>query len=504
MNLIDENEERVQAANKKKISQIIIITIAVLVLLVIILLIVNSVKKSNTLKLNVDGKNQSIPEGLLYMKDSKNIYVDENGRFYVSVKKLSQMLGIEYFNDEYKTQGENTRKCYIKTDNEYTSYISDSSEIYKAILLEDQQEVGTSQQNNQQNNQQNKSEDVDIVTEYEYFNVPEGVKYINNEIYASGEAIQLGFNIRISYDKSKKTVNITTLGGLENIAQSVLQGKSVTAVTGDKCSYENKRLLKYGLVLISNAENCYGIANYNNFSDGSYVVSCKYSDIRFCEDTGNLIVTTLSNPAQGILNIDLSNPNSAEKVLEPEYQLVKKIAENEEKYVIKSNGKYGVIEIKDGEVKNVLKPIYQKIGVDSVYEDMDNKYIINDKYIPIELDNKWGLATKEGTIQINPQFPGIGCDVLESGNDKGVIVVPNLTDDGDGIIFLTNSENKLYSIINPSNSAKIGPDASEIYSVYQNNKKEYYMKVVYNETSSITLNIYNQFGTSKSNTTTNQ
>ena len=64
-------------------------------------------------------------------------------------------------------------------------------------------------------------------------------------------------------------------------------------------------------------------------------------------------------------------------------------------------------------------------------------------------------------------------------------------------MFLTNEQSKLYSIINVSNSAKIGPESAEIYSVYQNNKREYYMKVVYNEISSITLNIYNQFGTSK-------
>ena len=492
MNLIDENEERVQEANKKKISQTIIIAIAVLVSLVIILLIISSVKKSNTLKLSVNGSNQSIPAGLFYMKDSKNIYVDESGRFYISVKKLSQMLGVEYFNDEYKKQGEDTRKCYIKTENEYTSYIADSSEIYKAIVIDEQQEIGAVPSNNK-----NKNEENNKTTEYEYFTIQDGVKLIDNEIYASNEAIELGFNVIASYDKSKKVVNILTIEGLESIAQSKFSGKSVSAVTGDKCSYENKRLLKYGLVLISNAENCYGIADYNNFSDGSYIVSCKYSDIRFCEDTGYILVTTLTNPAQGILKINLDNPNSAEKVVEPEYQLVKKIDEKNNLYIIKINGKYGVISIKDGEIKNVLKPIYQKIGVDTIYENMDNKYLINDKYIPVEMDNRWGIASKDGNMLVTPQYPGIGCNVAESSSDDGVIVIPDLMDGADGIVFLTNEESKLYSIVNVNNATKIGPEAAEIYSVYQNNKREYYMKVVYNEISSITLNIYNQFGTNK-------
>lgn len=495
MNLIDENEERVQEANKKKISQTIIIAIAVLVLLVIILLIISSIKKNSTLKLSVDGSNQSIPAGLFYMKDNKNIYIDEKGNFYVSVKKLSQMLNVDYFNDEYKTQGEDTNKCYIRTNNEYTSYIVDSPEIYKAIVVEEQPEVGAQQNDKDKDNK---------VTEYEYFSIPDGVKMFNNEIYASTEAIELGFNVVMSYDKSKKTVYIATIDGLEKAAESALSGKSVSAVTGDKCSYENKRLLKYGLVIISNAENCYGIANYNNYSDGSYVVSCKYSDIRFCEDTGNIIVTTLSNPAQGILKIDLDNPSSAEKVLEPEYQLVRRISEQDEMYLVKANGKYGVIELKDGKANYLIKTVYQKIGVDTVFEDMDSKYIINEKYIPIEIDGRWGLARKDGTIQINPQFQGIGCEAGENSNDNGVIVVPNLINDTDGIIFLTNAEKKLYSVINADNGSRIGPEASEIYSVYQNNKKEYYMKVVYNETSSITLNIYNQFGTNVNKTETEE
>lgn len=502
MNLIDENEERVQEANKKKITQTIIIAIAVLVLIVVVLLIISNIKKSNTLKLSVNGTSQSIPAGLFYMKDSKNIYVDENGRFYVSVKKLSQMLGVEYFNDEYKKQGEDTRKCYIRTENEYTSYISDSSEIYKAIVIDEQQEVGAASTNKDNNKTENNK-----TTEYEYFEIQDGVKLIDNEIYASNEAIQLGFNVIISYDKSKKTVNILTIEGLESVAESTFKGKSVSAVTGDKCSYENKRLLKYGLVLISNAENCYGIADYNNFSDGSYVVSCKYSDIRFCEDTGYLLVTTLTNPAQGILKIDLNNPTSADKVVEPEYQLVKKIDEVDSLYIVKNNGKYGVISVKDGEVKTVLRPIYQKIGVDTLYENMDNKYLINNKYIPVELDNKWGIASKDGNILITPQYPGIGCNTAESSNDEGVIVVPDLVDGADAIVFITNETSKWYSLVNVNNASKIGPEAAEVYSVYQNNKREYYMKIVHNDVPSITINIYNQFGTNKvvkTTTTQNQ
>lgn len=491
MNLIDENEEREQEANKKKVLKFIIIAIAALVAIAVILIIYSVVKKNNTLTLTVDGQSQNITSGLFYMEDSKNIYLDENNQMYISVKKLSTLLGVEYYNDEYKNKGEDTTKCYIKTENEYTSYISNSSEIYKAIVVDEQQEIESAEKGNSNN-----KAEVKKVTEYEYFTVENGVKNIDGEIYASQEAIELGFNIRIGYNKSKKDVTILTLDGLSKIAENVLANKSVVPVIGDECSYQNKKLLKYGLVLIKNAENCYGITNYNNYSDGNNLVSCKYSYVRFCESTGNVIVTTLADSKQGILKIDL-NSNTAKVLIEPDYQLIRRMDEDADLYLVKISGKYGIIEIKEGTISTVLRAEYQQIGTDEVFENMQNEYIIYDKYIPVEIDNKWGIVTKNGKMLITPQFPGIGCDLGETGSGDGVIILPELVNGIDGIVFLTDAENKLYSIINVQNCSKIGldgVDASEIYSVYENNERTYYMKISFETGPAMRVNIYNQFG----------
>ena len=136
MNLIDENEEKEQAESKKKILKIILISIAVLVFLAIILIVFSVVKNNNTLKLQINGKNAELQSGFVLMADKKNILI-ENGQMYISVRKLVSALGGEYYNDEYKNKGEDTTKCYIKTStnsNEYTSYISNSSQIYKASV----------------------------------------------------------------------------------------------------------------------------------------------------------------------------------------------------------------------------------------------------------------------------------------------------------------------------------------------------------------------------------
>ena len=60
------------------------------------------------------------------MEYNKKPYTDENGEIYFSIKKLSYILGVDYYNDEYKSKGEDPTKCYIKTENEYTSFISNS------------------------------------------------------------------------------------------------------------------------------------------------------------------------------------------------------------------------------------------------------------------------------------------------------------------------------------------------------------------------------------------
>ena len=244
MNLIDENEEKEQAESKKKILKIILISIAVLVFLAIILIVFSVVKNNNTLKLQINGKNAELQSGFVLMADKKNILI-ENGQMYISVRKLVSALGGEYYNDEYKNKGEDTTKCYIKTStnsNEYTSYISNSSQIYKASMLMAQDEEASDNTNNTTQNKTKKDDsDVEKTVEYEYFNIENGVKYIDGEIYASKEAIELGFNVIMTYNEKNKTISIYTLDTLETVA-----AKNVNlAVIGDNCEYYNKKLLKY-------------------------------------------------------------------------------------------------------------------------------------------------------------------------------------------------------------------------------------------------------------------
>ena len=486
MNLIDENIEKEQAQSKKKLFNIIIIAIIVLVILAIILLIYTSLKKNNTIKFKINGNTQNISSGLFLMSDEKNLYV-ENNQIYVSVKKLATILGVDYYNDEYKNKGEDTTKCYIKTSNEYTSYMADSSQIYKSIIIEKEVEDDSN------NNVNNTINEIEKITEYEYFTIENGVKYVNGELYANQEAIALGFNLDFSFDQKTKSINIYTLEKLEQLAAKLVKN----AVTGENCSYSNKKLLKYGLILIQNSEGYYGIANYNNYQEGNYVLSCKYSNIRFCESTGNVIVTTLDDSNVGVLKIDLINIDNAPQVmLEPKYQSINQMDENGNLYMVKENNKYGITDLSGKTAKTILRSQYQAIGIEgNLYKNMNNKYIINDKYIPVKIDNAWGIITTEGKTLIPPQYPGIGCNLGQESSGDGVIVLPKLQNGIDGIVFLIDYENKLYSIINVQTGEKIGLIANEIYSKYENNERLYYMNATNANGGLIrNINIYNLFG----------
>lgn len=506
MNLIDENIEKESEEKQKKVVKIIIGAIAILIITAILILVIHQIKVKNTLTFSIDNENKKISSDLFLMSDSKKLYTSDDGEIYISVKKLANMLNVAYYNDEYKSKGEDTTKCFIKTENEYTSYISDSYKIYKVIDLS---EVESNQKSNNSTNKNSNVQENDL--EYEYFTVNNEVKYVNNEIYASKNAIELGFNVSISYDAKNKSIKIYTLDGLMKAAKN----KGVSNVVEEyEYDYYNKKLLKYGYVLIRDSNNGdYGIANYLNYQNGNYVVSCKYSDIKFIESLNSIIVTTSEDKGQGLLSLE--STGNAKKVVEPIYQYMKQLSEDGSLYLVKENNRYGIIKITkdEGEVeaKTVVKSAYEEIGItDNIkYDDMSNKYIINNKYIPVKLNNKWGIISTEGRILIVPQYDHIGCAKNENG--KPVIVLPELREGIDVIVFgndVPSADNKTttisYKMIKATTNEQIGMDASSIYSVYENNKKEYYMSVILPNQSVTSFNIYNVYVSRKPENSTTQ
>lgn len=509
MNLIDENIEKESEIKQKKITKFIIIAIAVLILIMVSIIMYAVIKKSNTLKLSVDGASKPFNTNLFLMDSKKkNIKVAENGEIYISVRELSNLLrkdcgvNVEFLNDELNGSGEDLTKCHIKTENESTSYISGSSKIYK---VRDNKEKNDEIRNNiKKSGNKGSPEIMDNDKEYEYFEIENGVVCINNEIYASKSAIELGFNVMVSYNQKNKSVSIYTLDGLAKVAYDKVKDALVTA----DIDYYNKKLLKYGLALIKNSNNDLGIQDYLNYREGNYVLSCKYSSIKFIESLGCFIVTTSDTNEQGVLKIDINNSKKVETLVEPKYDGIYQITNDGAIYAIKENGKYGLLKVaqENGNysVENILKCEYDIIGMDnySDYEEMNGRYLINDKYIPIKRDGKWGLANTNGKIIIAPQYDELGCKSSEN-NGKAAICIANLKNGSDAVVFgttevvqeknSTTTSKTTYFIINVDTKQKIGYDSSDIYATYIDNEKEYVMKVTADDGTIYRINIYDVY-----------
>lgn len=486
MTLIDEREVMFEQERKQKIIKNIIKIIAILVLIVIVLLVYISTKDAGKLKVLVDGNEQSNLDSQLILKNEKGKILEENGDIYISVQKLATMLNYEYYNSEYKKKGEDKTKCQIRTQNEYTSYIANSNKMYKTIVTkntDDKDKNNTSNTTNttntndvQQVNQNNNDE------EYEYFTIDNNVKYVNDEIYASTQAIMLGFDVSISYDTKKNTIEIYSPDYMETLAKS---NRSDT-VPSTEYEYINKRLLKYGMSIVKNSDGNLGVGSYTNQDKlTSFVASCKYSSIKFNEATKTLEVTTSGDNKKCVLRLNTDN-QTIEKNMDSQYDDIKEIDNDFKYFLIKDKEKYGVIN-SDGKI--IVYPLFEQIGIDEdLYTNIESKYIIDNKYIPVKQDGKWGLYSIEGKKLIDPQFQDIGCTVAQSGDS--VAVIPNIKDNIDGIVFLYNKEKSLYGIYNAENGSKIAISLGEVFKKSENNEENYYMNYVIDKENNVvhTLN----------------
>ena len=124
-----------------------------------------------------------------------------------------------------------------------------------------------------------------------------------------------------------------------------------------------------------------------------------------------------------------------------------------------------------------------------MYTDISNKYILNDKYIPVKQNSLWGLYDVEGKKLIDPQYQDIGCPIAQSG--ESVVVVPNVKENVNGIVFLYNQENSLYGLYNAETGEKMAISLSEVFKKVEEGNENYYINYVIDKVNSIvhTINV---------------
>lgn len=479
MTLIDEREMLFEQEKKRKIFKAIIIAIIVLVILAVILWVYVSTKNSKKLKIYVDGEEKAQVEDTLVLKNDKGKVLENNGQIYISVRDLSTLLNCQYYNSEYKKKGEDKTKCQVRNENEYTSYISDSNNMYKAIVTKPD-----ATDNKNVNNKNTESENLPDKVDYEYFTLNDSVKYINDTIYANIDAIELGLNVSITYDSKKNTISIYSLNQLEVAANNVRSD----VVPSTEYSYANKRLLKYGMCIVKDSQGNFGVGSYTDQNKiSSYVASCKYSSIEFDEAKQILTVITSNDNKKCILSLDLDK-QEVTKNITSQYDDIQAIDNNFQYFVVKSEEKFGII---DSNGKIILYPLFDEIGIDDgLYTDVFGKYILNNKYIPIKQNGLWGLYNINGNKLIDPQFQDFGCALAQSGDS--VTIIPNIRENVDGVVFLYNKEKSLYGVYNAETGEKIAISLIEAFKKVENGEDNYYLNHVIDRNNAVvhTLNVY--------------
>ncbi len=422
MNLI-ENEEAIKKKKKAKIIMIIIIILIVILLAVSVFLLymIKEVQRS-TLKLNVDNKSTSF---------TNDLFVFEDDKLYVAIKDFGQLMGYTPYNGDYKNRrySETTTECYISTPNEIASYSLNSNTMYKKASIND---------------------------DYEYYDLEEPVKLINDKLYVIKDGIEIGTNCIIQYNASNNQISVISLDYLV----SYYANKFNNAVVVDKeANFNNIKALRYDLVVFQNTDGLYGVYN----SDGTEVIGPKYANIIFKEDSQEFTVTTEENK-MGILSTDGTTK------IEPNYDEIKQISKELNYYLVSNNKKYGVIN-HNGNI--VIHLEYDKIGIDeSRYNSngLDNAYILFNKCIPVFQNNKWGIYGTNGNVILPIEYDAIGCLVGTQSDISGnnVVVIPQY----EAIVV---GKGEKYAIYSSEGEQYVPMILETVYSQTINGEEKYFM-----------------------------
>ena len=476
MTLIDENEVILEQEKKKKMFKLLTKVIVILLLVCIILLIFSNIIKNNTFKCYIDDNKVNTIKSDVLLKDNHGQVCEENGTVFLSIRKLSGALGYQFYNSEYKKKGEDKSKCQIKTNNIYTSYIGGSNAVYKAIEPEIDNSKDKKKNQTSSSTDPNAAVEEEKKVEFEYFKIKENVRYVNDDLYASIEAIELGFDIIVEYNKKDNSLKIKSANKLEEVAGYARKD----VVKSDEYSYKNKRLLKYGMTIVKDAEGNYGVASYTNSEKmGSFVASCKYQSIDFNEGTRTFSVVSKKDNQKSILHINLEN-QQVDGDMNTQYDDIKAMTDEFKQFVVKQNEKYGVVGT-DGET--IIPIEFEEIGVkEEKFTDVTCSYMIKEQYVPVKLNGLWGLYNIAGTEIIVPQFQDLGCSIAQSGDS--VLYVTNIKGNTTGIVFMYDKDKPLYGVYNADNGEKIAVSVTEVYKRQEDGDTNYYINHIVDGSSS--------------------
>ena len=444
MNLEESDifKEKIEKNARHKKSLILSIIICILlIILFTILIIYIKYEDSRTLKLFIDKTQVSIPN---------NLYIDNDGRKYLNLTVMADLLGYEYNKGEYEEYNLNDDSCYIKNDFEVVAITCGENKYDKYIIMSGGEQIN----------------DTSVTTKLENgyseeFAIDEPAELIEGNIYVSEEYISKMFNLSVKWQEYR--IYFYTLNYQVANAQKDIVKYNYEQLSGD---YENLRAIVDGLAIVGNNSNGFGVIQ---LSDGKELVTTKYSAIKYIQNTGEFYVTT-ENKTMGLLD------SSGEVIIPPtDYENISLLDEVNQLYLVEKDGEYGVLN-RNGEI--VIYPENDAIGYDvSNYNaEMENELLWFDKAIPVQKNGKFGLYNKSGEdeILLPVNYEGFGYlspEAKSSGNQQSVLIIPESV----GIEGIVIKYNDLYGIYDINEERIILTCVfSKIYSITKSGETTYY------------------------------
>ncbi len=398
--------------NAKKWMKIIAVILVLLLVACIALVGVMYYIQSIQLKITVDGK---------ATKSLENVLIFENGKVYIPIRAFAEYVGYTSSNGGYKQYSEDATKCYVQCNNEVASFSLNSNKIYKLLL--------------------------DGNNDYEYYEIAEPIRLINNQLCTTIEGAKIAFNVSMAYDEQENKVTIFTLPYLVTYYTAKFQN---AGIADGHANFSNQKALLYDMLIVKDTSNSYGVYDLK----GKEILGIKYASIKFIESTKEFIVTT-KEKKMGIMLHDSSTKIS------PEYDNIKQIDKDSGLYLVTNNRKLGVI---NEHGSTVIFIEYDQIGIDNskfLNNHIQNQYLLYDTCIPVKINNKWRLFDKTGKRLTNIEYDDLGCTsgsgISGDKNAAGVLLIP----DYEAIVVKVG---EFYGIIDSTGKEMLPPVLSSVYS----------------------------------------
>lgn len=425
----NSNKNSKEQANTKKMMKIIGVILGILLLIVIGLIGLIYYIQLTELKISID---TTVNTKL------KNVLIFEEGKVYIPIREFAQSVGYGSANGDYKQYEEDITKCYVESNNEVSSFSLGSNKIYKIIQ--------------------------DGENDYEYYEIDEPIKMINNQLCTTIEGAEIAFNISMTYNQERNQVTIYTLPYLVTYYTAKFQNSGITDKEAD---FSNQKALLYNMIVVKNDNGNYGVQSL----DGKEILGTKYASIKFIESTKDFIVTTLENK-MGIMSYDSNTKIS------PEYDQIKQIDKDSGLYLVTNNKKQGVVN-SNGSV--VIYSEYDQIGISSdkfASDKIKNQYLLYNKCIPAKKNDVWSLFDVTGNKITQKEYTDlgyiIGNDKLSEKNANSVLLIPEY----EGIVVRIDN---LYGIIDSSGTQLIPVALQSVYSTISEGEQTYHMIYENNE-----------------------